>query len=326
MRPRDQVDAWREWFSPIFEIESRHDAEDSFEAENKVWDLGSLLVSRVSAPSVRVSRTKTNINKAPVDHWVLTYCRNGSTSIQTRSATLSAPPGVPFLWSLGQPSVSERTRVERIQVILPRDEFQNIASLLDAATGTVLNTPLGGLLADYMVALDRWLPEIGTDDVRRVAAGLHSMIVACVVPSSDRLVLADAEISRARKERVRRIIHQHLRSPQLSPEAICRMAGVSRSQLYRLFERSGGVVRYIQRLRLQAAHAILSDPTSTSLIHVIAEDLCFQDASSFTRAFRQEFDCAPSSVRAAAQEGVILTARVRTGDKKDNARFGDFLT
>jgi len=58
---------------------------------------------------------------------------------------------------------------------------------------------------------------------------------------------------------------------------------MSRSNLYRLFEDTGGVARYIQRERLLEAHAVLTNPANSQSISAIAEDLCFADASSFSR-------------------------------------------
>ena len=42
-----------------------------FVAENSAWKLGCLVMSRVSAPPVRVVRTKTQVRRDPVDHWVV---------------------------------------------------------------------------------------------------------------------------------------------------------------------------------------------------------------------------------------------------------------
>jgi AraC-like DNA-binding protein len=56
-----------------------------------------------------------------------------------------------------------------------------------------------------------------------------------------------------------------------------------------LFEDIGGVVLYIQRERLLEAHAILSDPEKAQSISAISEDLCFADASSFSRTFKREY-------------------------------------
>ena len=111
-----------------------------------------------------------------------------------------------------------------------------------------------------------------------------------------------------RKERVRQAVRRHLRTPTLTPATLSRVVGMSRSNLYRLFEDTGGVARYIQRERLLEAHAALSDPANTKPITVIAEDLCFADASSFSRTFKREFGHSPSEVRAAALAGLALSS------------------
>ena len=70
---------------------------------------------------------------------------------------------------------------------------------------------------------------------------------------------------------------------------------MSRSNLYRLFEDTDGVARYIHVQRLLEAHTILSDPQKTQSISAIAEDLCFADASSFSRTFKREFGYSPAN-------------------------------
>jgi AraC-like DNA-binding protein len=92
-----------------------------------------------------------------------------------------------------------------------------------------------------------------------------------------------------------------------------------------LFENSGGVVHYIQRQRLLNAYDILSDPLSRRSILSISEDLCFADASSFTRAFRHEFGCSPSEVRSAAAKGSSIPPASRAQPSPGAASFGDLL-
>jgi AraC-like DNA-binding protein len=100
---------------------------------------------------------------------------------------------------------------------------------------------------------------------------------------------------------------------------------MSRSNLYRLFEEIGGVARYIQHERLLEAHAVLFDPATVQSISAIAEDLCFADASSFSRTFRREFGYSPSEVRSAALAGLAPAATPRTGVLSDRANFGELL-
>ena len=75
------------------------------------------------------------------------------------------------------------------------------------------------------------------------------MIAAAVAPSPERVAIAKNQIEFGRMERVRKVIQRHLRSPVLGPATLCRLAGVSRSNLYRLLEsltifRSNGCSRH----------------------------------------------------------------------------------
>jgi AraC-like DNA-binding protein len=129
------------------------------------------------------------------------------------------------------------------------------------------------------------------------------MITACIMPTPDSLESAAPMLQHVQLERARQAIRQHLRSPTLTPKRLCRLVGMSRSQLYRLFEPLGGVARYIRAERLREAHRALADADNQRDIHEVAEDLGFFDASAFSRTFRREYGCTPSEVRAAALSG-----------------------
>jgi AraC-like DNA-binding protein len=322
---KDQYEAWRERFRPVFEVMPNARDDCGFQAENRIWHLGDLVVSRVSAPAVRVARTKADLGRDPVVHWVLTYCSRGETSMRTDKSSFQAPAGVPFLWSLGEMSASERTAVERVQIFMPRDAFREVAPLLDLARGSALDTPLGHLLGDYMLALERRLPALRPDDLPRLSAAVREMLIACIAPSVERLANAREQIDLGRLERVRQTVRRHLRSPALTPKSLGRLVGISRSNLYRLLEDAGGVAQYIQRQRLLEAHALLCDPGLTRPISAIAEDLCIADPSSFSRAFRREFGYSPSALRAAAASGMApsIVPVVRKGGKA--VGFGELL-
>jgi AraC-like DNA-binding protein len=206
-----------------------------------------------------------------------------------------------------------------------RDSFRDIAPLLDAALGSVLDTPLGHLLGDYVIALERRLPELAEADLSRLSNAVGAMVAAAVAPSAERIAIADRQIDLGRKERVRQTVRRHLRTPTLTPATLSRVVGMSRSNLYRLFENTGGVARYIRRERLVEAHAVLSDPATARSISAIAEDLCFADASSFSRAFKREFGLSPGDVRAAALAGLASPARTRSRVLSEQVEFGELL-
>ena len=325
LRPRDQLDAWREWYSSVFEVTSKDPMCDRFLAETRLWNLGGFAMSRTSAPPVDVMRTKGHLRRDPVDHWIISYCARGAHSAATAGTVVEVPARVPYLWSLAQEFLHERTHVDRVQFILARDTFRDIAPLLDAACGSTLDTPLGRLLGDYMIALESRLPEVTETDFPGITKAVGAMVAAAVAPSAERMAVAKPQIDLGRRERVRQAIRKHLRTPTLGPKSLGRLVGMSRSSLYRLFEDTGGVACYIQRERLLEARAVLSDPEKTQSISEIAEDLCFADASSFSGTFKREFGCTPTDARYAALSAPELGATSKTRVQSARAHFSDLL-
>src|SRR5215472_2826247 len=100
---------------------------------------------------------------------------------------------------------------------------------------------------------------------------------------------------------------------------------MSRSNLYRLFEDTGGIARYIRRERLLEARAVLSNLETTQTISEIAEEFCFADASSFSRAFKREFGCSPGDARSAALAGMELDAAPKNRTPSSMIDFGHLL-
>jgi AraC-like DNA-binding protein len=322
----DGLGAWRDWFHPILDISATQNDGEEFCSKNKVWDIGGILLSSVVAPATKVTRGKLNISRAPIDHWVITYNRYGTTTMTSAKTTLHAPPKMPFLWSLGDRTISYRTKVDRVQLLIPRDMFRGISPLFDASRGSVLNTPLGAMLGDYILFLESHLDSVARQDLPRLTESIRNMIAACVAPSGEHKEVATSELEFARRERVRQVIHLNLRSAELGPRMICKAVGISRSQLYRLFEHSGGVLRYIQRQRLLQCYAILSDPESKISIMSLAEEYGFSDTFSFRRAFRREFNHSPTEVRFAAEVGMPISPTTERRSADPTTRSYDLIT
>jgi AraC-like DNA-binding protein len=315
---KHQYDAWLGWFDRIFDVEPLMSPAQGFCASSETWTLDGCALSRVVAPSIRVTRTKTLIRRNPLDPWVITIGRHATSSLTVAGRQFEAKPGVPFIVSLGEELVSQRSQDERLQLYLSRDDFGDIAPVMDASRGSAVDSAMGRLLADYILMIERRLPDIPAEERTQLKDAIGAMVAACVAPTTDRMAEANAQLDLGRMERVRRAVRKHLRSPALGPRLLCRYVGTSRSQLYRLLESEGGVARYIQRQRLLAAYAILCDPLAGKPIATIAEDFCFGDASGFSRAFRQEFGISPSDLRATSRAGghppgtPVATARSST--------------
>ena len=319
---QDQFDAWRSFYEPVFDIVTKQ-PEGEFDAKLQFWTLGSFAMSRTTSPSVQVTRAKTHLKHAPVDHWVISYCAHGAHTTLTDGISVEVPAGVPFLWSLGQEFTHDRRHMERIQLLLARDAFGDIAPVLDAGIGSALNTPLGLLLGDFMTALERHLKGLSDADLPRLRDSVAAMVGAAVQPTTERVAVARRQIDLGHVERIRQVLRLHLRTPTLRPATLCRLVGMSRSNLYRLLEAKGGIAQYIQQQRLLEAHSLLGNLGNGQSITALAEELCFVDVSSFSRAFRREFGYAPSDARRAAISGQSLVPPRRP--PLDELGFADLL-
>src|SRR6516162_2484692 len=150
---QDQFEAWREWYTTVFDVVAEPPSSGEFSAEMHLWTLGGLAMSHTIAPSVDVVRTKHHLRRNPVP--------TGSSATAPRALRQNGgyrcrgAPGVHSLWPLGQEFLYVRTHVDRIQFVIARDTFRDIAPLLDAACGLALDTPLGRLLGDHMMTLRR---------------------------------------------------------------------------------------------------------------------------------------------------------------------------
>lgn len=189
----------------------------------------------------------------------------------------------------------------------PREELPS--TLVSEVTGCqVLDTPSGLLLRDYLLLLADQLPRMTIADGQRLAEATRAMIALAAAECPARQEAAAAPLGAVQLAQVHSFIRANLGSARLGPMRICQVAGIARSQLYRLFEPYGGVALFIQRERLNAAYRALTDPNDTRSIGEIAEASGLFDASSFSRMFRRAFGIPPRELRM-AQRMRTLSAR-----------------
>jgi AraC-like DNA-binding protein len=104
----------------------------------------------------------------------------------------------------------------------------------------------------------------------------------------------------ARLELALAFIGAHYDEPDLSVAAVAQHLGISIRCLELLLETTGHTyTERVLELRLQRAHALLSDPAANPLsISNIALSAGFSDLSYFNKRFRQRFGETPTAVRA----------------------------
>ncbi|OJY72074.1 MULTISPECIES: AraC family transcriptional regulator [unclassified Rhizobium] len=178
-----------------------------------------------------------------------------------------------------------------ISLVAPRHLLPSSTALLHGAT---LTGGIGRILSDHILSLFQNLPNLKQHEVPHVVQSMHQLLIAAVTASPDAMRAAGGQIRNALWMRIQHYIDTHLLEPDLTPDRICRDVGLSRAKLYQLLEDRGGVMRQIQRKRLQRAYHLLSDPNRRpTRIAEVAWSHGFANEKYFHRLFKTEFGHTP---------------------------------
>jgi AraC-like DNA-binding protein len=269
-------------------------------ARYEVWSIGPFALGRIAGPAGRYGRGAQQIARDLLDHWVLCVAPEGTHSLHAGGGPVTVAAGEPILLSLAEPFAGERDEADWLCLFIPRDSFPELAPTMDRCCHVPLATAPGRLLGGFLRELAAAMPTLRDAERPRAVEAIRAMVTAAITSGAAAQPMDEARVQEARLARIRAIMRQHLRSPDLSPAWLCRLADISRSQLYRLFEPVGGVAREIQRERLREAHRAIADPADARSIREIGEELGFPEPTTFSRAFRREFGYPPSRLREGA--------------------------
>lgn len=291
--------AWCDLFAPIFDIREEG-PRDAFRAELDMFELQRMIVARIGfGGALTGRRSRELVQRSGLDHYAIELClRSEGYQCEGRNGTARIQAGSIVVLDLGQANVSTAANSTSITLNVPREVLDRRCPGVEKLHGTRLEGPgPSGLLRDHMLSLYRHLPAMAAVEADLAAEATITLLSACLAPSMQRLAHAGDIIDSTLLERAKRYIDARLDDPRLAPGAICAAVGISRSNLYRLFQPSGGVLRYVQERRLRRAHAALLDPVESRSITALAYASGFTSAAHFSRAFRSLFGCSPRDAR-----------------------------
>jgi AraC-like DNA-binding protein len=300
---RDQFGAWRTLVAPLVDVALPEGVapDNGFPAEHTAWNLGSMLVVQQQVPAHSYTRSDARLRSSSIDHWYILLPRSGQTWTEVNGHVVANQPGRMEFRSLGHAFRGRMTETSSLLLYLPRELFDQASAAMDAKNNSILSGNMAALLIEYINGMEARLDTFTETDLPRIVQATRDMIVACLLPAKDQNAVAEQLAGVALMERARRYVQRNLNSAELTSDSMSRALGISRTRLYQLFEPSGGVNRYIQRRRLLAAHAALSDPDKTRRIIDIAESVGFSSAANFSRAFTNEFGYSPREARNISQ-------------------------
>lgn len=192
-----------------------------------------------------------------LDLYTFLLHRQGLWRADAGAQEIASAPGRVCVLDFAYPALTEVTWNDSITISLPRAVIDEV---LPGRTlhGLTLDGTRGGLLHDFLGALVGRARGLSVADGPYLVAACRDLIAACVAPSADSAARAQPQLDGLVYHRARALIDASLARPEWDAEALRLALGVSRSTLYRVFKRFGGVAGHIRTRRLANARACCS--------------------------------------------------------------------
>ncbi|RVT94747.1 helix-turn-helix domain-containing protein [Sphingomonas crocodyli] len=282
-----------------------------FHADVTAWRLGNMLLFDRHIDGLIHSRT-ARVASDGFDHFVLYALIDGEILGSPESRFERARAGDIVLLDASLPTRTQAIGAHYLTVSIARHLVEAIVDHPSRLHGTVLPPPSTLILIDFLASLAHRAPDIAKGAMPNLSRVLVDLLGIALAGRS-RPGSETRQQNFLRRQAVETYIARHLGDRRLSAETIGEATGISRSSLYRLYDRQGGIARLIQLRRLDAVRAAI-EAGSTASLSELAQHYGFASEAHMSRVFSEVNGRAPGAyrreVQATPDEGV-LTARRR---------------
>jgi AraC-like DNA-binding protein len=291
-----RFDAWAAAM-PICDYQLPSDAAVPFDVEFQAMRFGPFVltshrwVQQAHTVFYRATRSARKIRADGLDHFHLMFQLAGSPEGECGHRRVQARVGEPYLCDMSLPFDCVVTAGDIIGLLVRRDMLRSLDLSRHA---DIVDSAMGAVLAEHLLTLRSNMEKLGVGDIPYVVRATNALLRAGLMQSSEASHDDVPEADLALVRQARQFIAENLQHADLTPEKIGAAIGVSRAKLYKLFQGSGGIMRQVQRQRLDRAHDLLTDPDMPKerIAHV-AWRHGFIDEKYFSRIFRATFGCSP---------------------------------
>jgi len=301
LAPRERAPLWREWIWKHFGgLDSDFYGDTEFDGHLCSVRAGELILTKLQANRHRVVRTPDMARKSDEGYLKIVAPMRGRAGVEQMGRQVWVGPGSWTIYdTTGSYAVGNPERVEHLIIMLPKAQMIERGLRLD----NLMARPVGGSSGIARVALATMrstfqeLPNMSADAAR----GAGELITQLVHLSLLELAGQQTQLTQreALKDRIRAYVAMHLRNPDLTVEQIARALNCSKRHLYNAFaDEDETLAQYIQRQRLQACIRDLQTGRPGRAITDIALSWGFNNASHFSRVFREHTGKSPSKFRA----------------------------
>lgn len=293
LESRLRTRAYSQWIRPIADLHPVGD--EPMSASIAMYELGELVVARTSSSPARYVRNHHVIKRGQfVDCILIRLSRGGEVNGNFGgSANIELHDGDIYLSDLSQPVDIRVGHSEHINLLVPRAAVDRPGQLFHGRLLRRDRLPCRILTQHFLHLLE------SVAEPKRVPAAVLSQTTLAVL---HRCLGASSREQGSQlwaetlQGRILAHIESQLGDAALGAATLQRKFRISRTQLYRLFEGTGGVQWCIRERRLQAAFHVLCEGNDQT-ISEIASMLGFRNERQFQRAFRSRFSMTASDVR-----------------------------
>lgn len=297
--PEHQFPFWRKHASPFTCIEKADLASPGFQAHATGYDLGTLHIVSSEVDPVVFRHTLDHVGMMGFNHWTLNLLKSGTVFGRTENCELNASANGMFVKSFAIPFEGQTSRTSSLRIMLSRDYYADLAPGLDRMDHRPMSGPMADIFRNFLMNIEGNLGVLSIQEGTKIVEAFEAMLRAVLEPTPDHLDRAAAPITASKFHMIEQFVMKNLNVPDLGAESICSALGMSRRQLYYIFEPYGGVAKFIKNRRLVACWQLLADTDDDRLISTIAYDHGFTSSATFSRQFQAEFGFSPREARMA---------------------------
>ncbi len=298
--PRERFSYWREVLCQAFvslnpELRQR-DAEPKFLGEVSSRPLSLSAQTRVFSRPQFIQRRWDEIRRNPVEFCFANFQLEGSCVVrQDGQETLVSPGDFSVVDSTRPYFLDFREDWRVLSFRIPREQLvSRLAAPRQAMARCVSGHSGLGLVANrFARSLEQVDAGTGISAQDGLSAALSGIITTALGATLEAQEHDRLPVRAAFRQAVETYIADHLMEPQLGPDLLAERFKVSRRTLYGLFEETPlSVSGLIRELRLQRSARDLRSSGHPGVL-AVALRWGFNDASHFSRLFKQRFGISP---------------------------------
>lgn len=299
-----QFEIWKESINCIYSVEmDRKTREAGFVANLNSWRHRDLLMIEAQSCSQSFSRTSQMIAADGMDHYNIQLYTDGGVKSEIGIGGDVLQPGGLLLLDLSQRTEAQTSDgFKSMHLFLPRHLVEDHLTHPDDHNLRFLSErdPLVSILFQQILALNRYINELADHEISVLQKTIVMMLSACLNAADGGTRSTDAMRRDIEKGvMIRRYFRQNLFAAELTADKAANDLGLSRSSLYQLFEKHGGVKNYLREMRLRHALKLLGDPKERRRsLYDIALECGYETDAGFIRAFRAKYGVTPGDIRA----------------------------